>query len=73
MVQDNVSQVEGANVLFPWFSVLSLCMGMVAHSIVFTAVLPFVAFMVVDFHMADNVNEAGYFAGFSSSKYSLFS
>jgi hypothetical protein len=38
-------------------------MGMLAHSIVFTSPLPYVAFMVVDFKMTDNLDEAGYTAG----------
>lgn len=48
---------------FDWPSMCALCIGMLAHSVVFTAPLPFVAFMVVDFGMADNLDDAGYAAG----------
>jgi MFS family permease len=48
---------------FPYFPVSFSCLGMLAHSIAFTSPLPFVAFMIVDFHMADNLDEAGYTAG----------
>ncbi|RYY82055.1 hypothetical protein EON63_14125 [archaeon] len=33
------------------------------YPVVFTAPLPYVAFMIVDFHMAPDVNTAGYEAG----------
>ena len=48
---------------FPYASVCSLCVGVVANCIVFTAPLPYIAFMVVDFGVADNLDSAGYAAG----------
>lgn len=49
---------------YPLVAMLSLCSGMLAHSLVFTSPLPFVAFMVCDFGMSVDVNSAGYWAGF---------
>lgn len=48
---------------FPYLAVAALCVGMLAHCIVFTAPLPFIAFMVVDFGMSSDLNSAGYAAG----------
>jgi MFS family permease len=48
---------------FPSFAIAILCVGLLAHCMVFTAPLPYVAFMMVDFKMAENVDEAGYTAG----------
>ena len=48
---------------FPWVAMGFVSLGMLAHSIVFTSPLPYVAFMVVDFHMSDNLDTAGYTAG----------
>jgi MFS family permease len=48
---------------FPYLPVSFSCLGMLAHSVAFTSPLPFVAFMIVDFHMTDNLDEAGYTAG----------
>ena len=56
------SEVE-SDPAFPYFPIAILCMGLLAHCMVFTAPLPYVAFMMVDFHMAKNVDEAGYTAG----------
>lgn len=41
--------------VFPWFGMTFLCLGMLAHSVVFTSPLPYVAFMVVDFKMTDSI------------------
>ena len=57
--------------VFPWPAMLSLCAGMLAHSVVFTNPLPFVAFMVVDFKMADNVDSAGYYAGWITGTFMI--
>lgn len=48
---------------FPWVPMTFICLGMLAHSVVFTSPLPYVAFMVVDFGEAKNLDEAGYYAG----------
>ena len=56
---------------FPWLAMISLCLGMLAHSVVFTNPLPYVAFMVVDFDMADNVDSAGYFAGWITGSFMI--
>ena len=56
---------------FPWLPMTALCVGMLAHSVVFTNPLPYVAFMVVDFKMADNVDSAGYFAGWITGTFMI--
>ena len=56
---------------FPWLPMTALCMGMLAHSVVFTNPLPFVAFMVVDFGMAENVDSAGYYAGWITGTFMI--
>lgn len=48
---------------FPYVAMFFLSLGMLAHSVVFTAPLPYVAYMIVDFHMAPDVDTAGYTAG----------
>ena len=48
---------------FPYLAMLALCMGVLAHVIVLTSPLPYVAFMVVDFGMAKDLDVAGYSAG----------
>lgn len=52
------------DVKFPWGPMLAICLGTTAHSVVYTYPLPFVAFMVVDFGMAKNLEQAGYSAGY---------
>lgn len=54
---------EGDPPPFPFLTVIFVCVGMLAHSIVFTAPLPYVAFMIVDFHMSKDLDDAGYAAG----------
>lgn len=49
--------------LFPYSTTIAICIGMLANSMVFTAPLPFVAFMIVDFRMSENLDDAGYTAG----------
>lgn len=56
---------------FPWLPMTALCVGMLAHSVVFTNPLPFVAFMVVDFGMAENVDSAGYYAGWITGTFMI--
>ena len=56
---------------FPWLPMTALCVGMLAHLVVFTNPLPYVAFMVVDFKMADNVDSAGYFAGWITGTFMI--
>ena len=56
---------------FPWLPMTALCVGMLAHSVVFTNPLPYVAFMVVDFKMADNVDSAGYYAGWITGTFMI--
>jgi len=48
---------------FPYISMAALCIGMLAHSVVFTAPMPFVAFMVVDFGVSPDIDRAGYSSG----------
>ena len=62
---------ESNNKQIDWTRMLALCIGMLAHSVVFTAPLPFVAFMVVDFGMADNLDDAGYSAGWITGSFML--
>lgn len=57
--------------VFPWLAMSALCLGMLAHSVVFTNPLPFVAFMVVDFKMADSVDSAGYYAGWITGTFMI--
>lgn len=56
---------------FPWLAMIALCTGMLAHSVVFTNPLPYVAFMVVDFGMADTVDNAGYYAGWITGTFMI--
>jgi hypothetical protein len=56
---------------FPWFAMSAICLGMLAHSVVFTSPLPFVAFMVVDFGMTNNVDSAGYSAGWITGAFMI--
>jgi MFS family permease len=49
--------------VFPYLTISFLCLGMLAHSVMFTSPLPYVAFMIVDFHMTEDLDEAGYTAG----------
>ena len=56
---------------FDYTSMLALCTGMLAHSVVFTAPLPFVAFMVMDFDMAPNLDTAGYSAGWITGAFMI--
>jgi len=49
--------------VFPWVAMTFLSLGMLAHSIVFTSPLPYVAYMVYDFGMAKDLDSAGYTAG----------
>jgi hypothetical protein len=68
--EDSVSQ-EKELPPFPWLPMAALCTGMLAHSVVFTNPLPYVAFMVVDFKMADNVDSAGYYAGWITGTFMI--
>lgn len=56
---------------FPWIGMGFLCLGMLAHSVVFTSPLPYVAYMVVDFKMTDNLDEAGYTAGWITGMFMM--
>jgi hypothetical protein len=56
---------------FPWLAMSSLCIGMLAHSVVFTNPLPYVAFMVVDFGMSETVDGAGYYAGWITGTFMI--
>ena len=56
---------------FDYTSMMALCVGMLAHSVVFTAPLPFVAFMVQDFGMAPDLDTAGYSAGWITGSFML--
>lgn len=56
---------------FPWMAMSALCVGMLGHSVAFTSPLPYVAFMVVDFGMVDNLDEAGYYAGWITGAFMI--
>ncbi len=60
----NITRTEPS---FPYLSVGSLCLGMMAHTVLFTSPFAFVAFMVVDFGMAKDIDSAGYSAGWIAS------
>lgn len=57
--------------VFPWLGMAFLSLGMLAHSVVFTSPLPYVAFMVVDFGMTSNLDEAGYTAGWITGMFMI--
>lgn len=54
---------KDSTAVFPWLAMGSMCLGMLAHSVVFTSPMPYVAFMVIDFGMTANLDQAGYYAG----------
>lgn len=56
---------------FPWLAMLSICCGMLAHSVVFTSPMPFVAFQIVDFGMSSNLDSAGYYAGWITGTFMI--
>ena len=56
---------------FPWMAMSSLAVGMLAHSVVFTSPMPFVAFMIVDFKMSPNLDSAGYWAGWITGTFMI--
>jgi hypothetical protein len=56
---------------FPWLAMSAICIGMLAHSVVFTAPMPFVAFMVVDFGMSPTLDSAGYWAGWITGTFMI--
>jgi MFS family permease len=56
---------------FPWISMTALCIGMLAHSIVFTSPMPYVAFMVVDFKVTGSLDSAGYWAGWITGMFMI--
>jgi MFS family permease len=63
---ENIAKVEQQGpkeVNFPYLPVAITCFGMLAHAISFTAPFPYVAYMIVDFKMAANLDEAGFAAG----------
>jgi hypothetical protein len=66
--KDNENEIKKP---FPWLAMTSLCAGMLAHSVVFTNPLPYVAFMVVDFNMADSLDTAGYYAGWITGTFMI--
>ena len=68
---DPSSEPLEADPPFDYTSMLALCTGMLAHSVVFTAPLPFVAFMVMDFDMAPNLDTAGYSAGWITGAFMI--
>jgi MFS family permease len=59
------------DVNFPVLPVAITCLGMLAHAISFTAPFPFVAYMVVDFKMAPNLDEAGFAAGWIAGMFMI--
>lgn len=56
---------------FPTSPIIFLCIALLAHCLIFTAPLPYVAFMIVDFGLAKTVDEAGYTAGWISSMFMI--
>ena len=69
--EEDEDETNGIIPPFPWLPMTALCVGMLAHSVVFTNPLPFVAFMVVDFGMAENVDSAGYYAGWITGTFMI--
>ncbi len=68
-VNNSISKDDAADSPpFPYLSMAALCLGMLAHSCVFTSPLPYVAFMVVDFALTADLDSAGYFAGYITGK-----
>lgn len=57
------------NAEFPWGAMVSLSIGMLAHSVVFTCPMPFVAYMIVDFQLSDSIDTAGYYAGYITGSF----
>eukprot|EP01039_Chlorochromonas_danica_P004742 gene4742-5193_t len=62
---------DEAAAAFPWLAMCFLSLGMLAHSVVFTSPLPYVAFMIVDFHMSPDVDTAGYSAGWITGMFMI--
>lgn len=56
---------------YPWVPMTALCIGMLAHSVVFTSPMPYVAFMVVDFGLVSSVDSAGYWAGWITGMFMI--
>lgn len=80
MKDDNMKEVSSSlseskeeidNTPFPWKTMSALCVGMLAHSVVFTSPMPFVAFMVVDFKMSQSLDNSGYWAGWITGAFMI--
>jgi MFS family permease len=70
----NVAKVKQQGlkeVYFPYLPVAITCFGMLAHAISFTAPFPYVAYMIVDFKMAPNLDEAGFAAGWITGMFMI--
>jgi MFS family permease len=66
-----VKQPGLKEVKFPYLPVAITCLGMLAHAISFTSPFPFVAYMIVDFKMAPNLDEAGFAAGWIAGMFMI--
>lgn len=56
---------------FPWLQMVTLNVGMLAHTFLFTVPLPYVGFMVVDFGVAESKDKAGYWTGWIASGFMI--
>jgi MFS family permease len=56
---------------FPHLHVAIISLGVLAHAVSFTAPFPYVAFMMVDFKMAANLDEAGFAAGWITGMFMI--
>jgi MFS family permease len=68
---DHHQEDHGKKMSFPHLPVAIICLGVLAHAISFTAPFPYVAFMMVDFKMAANLDEAGFAAGWISGMFMI--
>ncbi|CAM9302492.1 unnamed protein product, partial [Ectocarpus sp. 8 AP-2014] len=54
---------------FPWLPMLALAIGLVSHSYSLSSLFPYVGFMVQHLGVADDKDEAGYYAGYLASAF----
>eukprot|EP01038_Epipyxis_sp_PR26KG_P013214 gene13214-17713_t len=66
-----MAKLNQQDITFPWLAMSAICLGMLGHSVVFTSPLPYVAFMILDFKMTDDIDLAGYWAGWITGSFML--
>ncbi|CAM9564568.1 unnamed protein product [Ectocarpus sp. 6 AP-2014] len=54
---------------FPWLPMLALAIGLVSHSYSLSSLFPYVGYMVQHLGVADDKDEAGYYAGYLASAF----